>query len=265
MPRQRIRPTVRLVHWKPAEAEERVAALQSAGYTVEYAVVDPSVLRQLKTQPPAAIVIDLNRLPSHGRDVAVAVRTAKATRQVPVVFVEGKPDKVANIKKLLPDATYTTWRAIRGALKKAVASPPKNPTVPSSNLAGYSGTPLPKKLGIKKDSVLVLSGAPEDFEKTLGQLPEGVKIRRQARGRADLTIWFPKAKNDLERRVERMAQFIGEGALWIAWPKKASGIQSDLTETIVRKTGLATGLVDYKICAIDKTYSGLKFTRRKAK
>ena len=254
---------IRLIHWKPEEAEERAATLRKAGYEVELSPVDAASLRALKKQPPAVVVIDLTRLPSHGRDVALAMRTAKTTRHVPIVFVDGPAEKLARIQKMLPDATYTPWRRIRSALKRAIASPPENPIVPTSNLAGYSGTPLPKKLGIKKDMVLALLNAPADFESTLGELPEGVKLRKQARGRADLTIWFPKAKSDLERRIERMAQFIGDGGLWIAWPKKSSGLKSDLTQTLVRNTGLANGLVDYKICAIDQTWSGLKFTRRK--
>jgi hypothetical protein len=94
-------------------------------------------------------------------------------------------------------------------------------------------------------------------------IPPGVTLRRQARGKCDLIIWFTKTCKDLENRIGRFAALTGSGGLWIAWPKKAAGVKTDLTQAIVRRTGLAAGLVDYKICAIDETWSGLKFARRK--
>ena len=133
-----------------------------------------------------------------------------------------------------------------------------------SSLDGYSGTPLPKKLGIKPGCVLALLGAPDDFELTLGELPDGVEIQRGALDGCDLAIWFPASQGELRARAAEMGQGFGAGGLWIAWPKKASGILSDLSEPMVREVGLANGLVDYKVCAIDATWSGLKFARRKA-
>ncbi|UCG89489.1 MAG: DUF3052 family protein [Gemmatimonadota bacterium] len=132
-------------------------------------------------------------------------------------------------------------------------------------LAGYSGTPLPKKLGIKNGATVVLVGGPKGFESTLGPLPEGVTLRKQARGKCDMIIWFPKSRKDLERRVSELGALAGKGGMWIAWPKQASGVKSDLNQAIVRSSGLAVGLVDYKICAIDETWSGLKFAKRKPK
>jgi hypothetical protein len=129
--------------------------------------------------------------------------------------------------------------------------------------AGYSGMPLPKKLGIKPRSVVALVGAPDDFERTLGELPEGVKLRRRARGRIDLTIWFPAGRSELARRVRRLGEIAGPGGLWIAWPKKASKVPTDLSDSVVREAGLANGLVDYKVCAVDAVYSGLRFARRR--
>ena len=252
-----------LIHWKAAEAEKRKEQLKAAGYEVLYEPVSPVLLRKLRNDPPVAVVIDLTRVPSSGRDVGIALRNYKATRDVPLVFAEGDPAKVAAIKKLLPDAGFTRWTRIRTALKKAITTPPKSVPAQPSMLAGYSGTPLPKKLGIKPDSVVMLVGAPSDFEGTLGVVPDGVTFRRQARGKSDLIIWFAKTCRDLEGRIERFAAMTGKGGMWIAWPKQASGVKTDLTQAIVRKTGLANGLVDYKICAIDETWSGLKFARRK--
>jgi hypothetical protein len=127
-------------------------------------------------------------------------------------------------------------------------------------MAGYSGTPLPKKLGIKPGSTVALLAAPAGFE--LGELPDGASVRLDARGRADLVVWFVGARREL--RPERLRRLADGRPLWIAWPKKASGVQTDLTENVVRDAGLAQGLVDTKVCAIDETWSGLLFWRRRS-
>jgi hypothetical protein len=131
--------------------------------------------------------------------------------------------------------------------------------------AGYSGTPLPKKLGIKPGSVVRILGAPKGFRKTLGALPEEVELREDSRGRANLTLWFLPSLEVLERGMQAMAASLEEGKIWMIWPKKASGMATDLSEQEVREAGLAAGLVDYKVCAVDATWSGLLFTRRKGK
>jgi CheY-like chemotaxis protein len=257
---------IQLVHWDAADRRDKARKLKSAGYRV---VTDlpagGGALRKLSESRLAAVVIDLGRAPSQGRDVALAIRSYKASSHLPLVFVEGDPEKVARIKEILPDCVYTTWSRIRSALKQAITHPPKDPVKPSSVFAGYSGTPLPKKLGIKAGSTVALAGAPRGFEKTLGELPEGVTLRKQARGRRDLTLWFTKSRKDLDDRIKKFAAEVGDGGLWIIWPKQASGLSTDLTQNIVRQMGLASGLVDYKICAVDETWSGLKFSRRKSK
>lgn len=238
--------------------------LRGAGYIVNHSAITPETLKELRRNPPDAVVIDLSRIPSHGRDVALGIRGSKTTRHLPLVFVEGDAQKVAGIKKLLPDAEYTTWRRIRGSLKQAIENPPAEPAIPESNLAGYSGTPLVKKLGIKAGYKVALVGAPAGFDKTLGAVPDGVTLRHRLIS-ADLIIWFAKSQAELGRRIAALAERIGDGGMWIAWPKRASGKASDLTQNDVRRVGLANGLVDYKICAIDATWSGLKFARRKKK
>lgn len=130
-------------------------------------------------------------------------------------------------------------------------------------LAGYSGTPLVKKLGIKPDTTLALLDAPRGFRRELVGLPSGVRVRTDMTGRPDLTVWFVMSARGLDVRIAAMSQSMGQG-LWIAWPKKASGLASDITETEVRSAGLANGLVDYKVCAVNAIWSGLKFARRKA-
>jgi hypothetical protein len=256
---------VRLIHWKAEEAAERIAKLRAAGYEVEYSELDGDGYRSLKNDPPAAFVIDLSRAASHGMEVGTGLRGYKTTRAVPLVFVEGAPEKVERIKRLLPDATFTTWSKIRSSLKTALANPVANPVKPESNLAGYSGTPLPKKLGIKPGMTVALVNAPKDFESTLGELPEGVKFKKKASGNEELILWFLRMRAELEDRVNEMRELTGNGGVWMIWPKQASGLATDLNQNIVRETGLAAGLVDYKVCAVDATWSGLKFAVRKTK
>lgn len=257
---------VRLMHWNADEARERAGILRAAGYEVSYKMQPgPEFRRDLRTKPPTAFVIDLSRLPSLGRDVALGIRAWKATRLVPLLFVGGEPEKVARVKKLLPDATFTTWNKIRSSLKQAIAHPPANPIRPDSLLAGYSGTPLPKKLGIKPNSVVALEGPPGNFYKTLGELPEGVELLEEANQASDITLWFLRSREELQNGIKRMAARAGAGRLWMIWPKQSSGVETDLRENDLRAIGLAAGLVDFKVCAVDATWSGLAFTQRKKK
>jgi hypothetical protein len=130
--------------------------------------------------------------------------------------------------------------------------------------AGYSGTPLAKKLGFKPAMTAAYVDAPERFDALLGELPDGVTVRRQLRGPLDLIVCFVTARRDLERRLPRLrAALQPAGMLWIAWPKRASGVPTDMTEDVVREVALPTGLVDTKVAAIDETWSGLRLVVRK--
>jgi hypothetical protein len=131
-------------------------------------------------------------------------------------------------------------------------------------VAGYSGTPLPKKLGIGPGQRVLLLGAPDGFEEgTLGALPDGVTVARSARGTADVIVAFSTSRAELVRRLPvlraRMEQAAG---LWIAWPKRASGVATDITEAVVRDLALEGDLVDNKVCAIDETWSALRLVIR---
>jgi CheY-like chemotaxis protein len=253
-----------LIHWNAAEAEERAQRLREAGFEPEpWAPRGAPDVQALQDKPPDAFVIDLGRLPSQGRDAAIFLRQRKATRGVPIVFVEGDPEKTARVQRLLPDATYTEWHRVGSALRQAMAHPPADPVVPGT-MDSYAGKPLPEKLGIRRRSTVVLLGAPAGFEAKLTPLPEGARLRRRLRGLTDLVVLFARAHSDLERRFSAAGPALAEaGGLWIAWPKKSSGVVSDLDQTTVRAFGLDAGLVDYKICAIDRTWSGLLFTRRR--
>ncbi|MEA2285275.1 MAG: hypothetical protein QOJ21_1318 [Solirubrobacteraceae bacterium] len=130
--------------------------------------------------------------------------------------------------------------------------------------AGYSGTPLAKKLGFKPAMAAAYVDAPEGFDALVGELPDGVTVRRQLRGPLDLVVCFVTARRDLERRLPKLrAALQPAGMLWIAWPKRASGVATDMTEGVVREVALPTGLVDTKVAAIDETWSGLRLVIRR--
>jgi hypothetical protein len=126
---------------------------------------------------------------------------------------------------------------------------------------GYSGTPLVEKLGIKPGARLQFVSEPKELAGLLGELPDGSRVA--SRGALDFALLFVKAQSDLRKGFARLRDRLQpNGMLWVAWPKKASGVTTDLTEGVVRTFGLESGLVDVKVCAVDDTWSGLKFVRR---
>jgi hypothetical protein len=129
--------------------------------------------------------------------------------------------------------------------------------------AGYSGTPLPQKLGIKPGHRVRFPGAPRDFNATLGALPRGVRLVPARAASLDCVVLFTTTLADLEKQFAPTARSLAStGMLWVAWPKKASKVPTYVSENRVRDIGLAAGLVDVKVCAIDNVWSGLKFVRR---
>jgi CheY-like chemotaxis protein len=256
---------IRLVHWKEDEVAERAARLEAEGYEVDGEVPGTSIgVKRLREDPPAAFVIDLGRLPSHGREVAYAVRQSKALRAIPIVFVGGAEEKVDAVQKRLPDAAYTVWDDIGADLARAIDNPPPDPVVPVSDSGPGSGRPLARKLGVKEGMAIALLDPPDGIEATLGPLPARVAVRRGNRGRREMTIWFTTSRRELERRFGAVAGAVGDGTLWMAWPKRSAGIETDLTEDVIRDVALAAGMVDNKVCAIDGTWSGLRLTRRRS-
>lgn len=131
-------------------------------------------------------------------------------------------------------------------------------------MAGYSGTPLVKKLGFKEGFCAGLANAPKGFQKELAPLPKNVQITDGALTKPlDLIVLFSDSKKMLERDFPKFARkLVSNGMLWIAWPKKASGVATDISENDVRRIGLDAGLVDVKICAVNEVWSGLKFVYR---
>lgn len=267
------------VHWNAAELAERAGRLKQAGFAVEAYSASPDIpLPRLKASPPLAVVIDLSRRPSHGREVADYFASTKYARDWPIVFVGGEPDKVARTRQQFPGAIYASWPGIGAALRKLPMAPPAVPPAARaaraaagargraapSNPAGYSGTPLPRKLGVDGDRSVRLIGAPRAFERAIGVAPGDRRVKRTGARPADVVMLFAKSAAELGRGLPRAIGCLADGGgLWIAWPKRASGVATDLGEALVRKAGLGAGLVDFKVCAIDATWSGLKFARRR--
>lgn len=255
---------VRLVHWSEQEGKEKAAALRGMGVDAEWGPLNPrELMEELKAGQAELVLIDLSRSPAAGRDVGVAIRVHGGTRGIPLLFVGGKPEKMQRVKEVLPDAAFGAWETIQDAIQVATANPPRDPIVPASNLAGYSGTPLPKKLGIKPGHRVLLVKPPEGVPSTLGQVPEGSRFLTRYSGDVDIILWFVWSLKELSRGITTWSPRVGNGGMWILWPKKTGSIPSDLTQLDVRRCGLDHGLVDFKICAFDDDWSGLKFSVRR--
>ena len=256
-------PPIRVLNYHPAAAAW-VERLRAAGYAVDVRPLrTPADLKALGADPPAAVAIDLSRAPAQGRDFGLGIRQQASSRAVPLVFVDASPERVPQIRQLLPGAVCTSGRQVLPAVRGAIARPPSDAARPPSVLAGYSGTPLPRKLGIKPGAVVRLLNAPGGFETTLGELPERARVTRRGEEPRDLTLWFVPRRCDLEDGIERVAGQVATDKLWIVWPKKTSPLASDVSQREVRAAGLHQGLVDFKVCAVDDDWSGLLFSRRK--
>jgi hypothetical protein len=130
-------------------------------------------------------------------------------------------------------------------------------------MAGYSGTPLAKKIGIKEGSRIALVNAPKDFRFELKELPDNVEFLKQSSKSLDIILFFVTTERALAKDFSKLAERLtANGMIWIAWPKKSSGVATDLSFERVQRIGLDAGLVDVKICAVDETWSGLKFVYR---
>ena len=136
--------------------------------------------------------------------------------------------------------------------------------MPSKAAAGYSGTPLAKKLGIREGARIVLLGAPDDYDERVAPWPAGVARAKSLDAKTDLVHFFVRSRADLAARLAAMRkQMRPDCVVWVSWPKKASGVETDITEDTIREVALPMGLVDVKVCAVDATWSGLKLVVRK--
>jgi hypothetical protein len=254
-------PRVRIIHWKEPLAGPLIDEVRAAGYEVEFdAVRGNEVTKLVRANPPDAIVFDLSRLPSHSREVAAYLRGTKYARHIPLIFVDGEAEKVESVRRLLPDATYTTIKRVGAAIKKACAKPLKDPVRPPGIMERYSSRTLAEKLGIKAGSTVALMDPPRDYAAALGELPTDAELFEEPEEAQAITLWFVRDPNALQMGIRGMRTLATRTKLWIVW-RKGTG---ELTDKVVRELANGADLVDYKICAVNAQWSAMAFARRKS-
>lgn len=131
-------------------------------------------------------------------------------------------------------------------------------------MAGYSGTPLPKKLGLKAHEHVVLISAPKNYAELLGEIPLGIVFSERMKAGGRFVHLFATKRSELQKKLATLRkQLADDGTLWVSWPKKSAGVSTDVTEDVIRAVALPLGLVDIKVCAVDETWSGLKLMVRR--
>lgn len=255
---------IRLISWSP-EAAGRARLIEAAGFTVDASEHRPGrTIGHVRDLAPAAVLIDLDRMPSHGRAVAMVLRSSRSTCHFPIVFAGGQPEKIDRVRKDLPDAVFATWNRAASELKKTIRRAPAAVPLPRPYMAPWIGSKLVKKLDFKPGLKVAMLGSPEGFEETLGELPDAVELGSAVRRDTGLALWFVRSRRELEEEIGFVtARLPARISLWIAFPKQSGGLHADFNQTDVRAAALVHGLVDYKICAIDADWSGLKFARKK--
>jgi hypothetical protein len=257
---------IRLICWNEELAKERARVLAAASFKkVDASRLNTSrMIGNLRDAAPGVILIDLDRLPSHGFAVAVAIRGSKSLRAIPLVFAGGPEEKLARIRREFPDAVFTNWDAVAVAIKKAAAAPPLNPVKPMSHMERYGNSYLVKKLGFKPNTTVACVAAPEDFEEQLVEIPEGVSLQTKMTAATDLAIWFVRSRRELDGVADYLgARLRNARSAWIVYPKQAGRYKVDFNLNDVRATALEAGLVDYRICSVDADWTGMLFTRKK--
>jgi CheY-like chemotaxis protein len=258
--------TVRLVSTNADAAQLRTRELKALGFKVEARPLSEcgGVVGHFRDLAPDAVVLDLDRLPSHGREVATMLRDSRSTRHLPLVFAGGAHDKVERIRTELPDAIFIPWNLIGDAIKTAIARPPANPVKARSHADKSAATPLLQKLGIKPAMQVALLGGFDGFEDLLCDLPEGAALSKRFSADTRLGLYIVCSERELADAFDHAAARLPEAAsFWIIYPKQSKRAKTSFNENGVRETGLANAFVDYKVCSVNAEWSGLKFSRRR--
>jgi hypothetical protein len=258
-------PRVRLIHWKGAEAAPLIRKLKAAGCTVDYDEDLRAYWRTRGKSLPEVFVIDLTRQPAHGREVAVALRGYKATRHIPVVFVDGDSEKVEAVRRVIPDAIYASRARLPTAIRRVRPNP--NPLVPAQMMDRYANRTAAQKMGIGKDVHVAVVDPPADYEKVVGELPEGAWLDEEAFTACKVMLWFVHDYSGFEAALPKMRRAAERTRLWILWRKnrRGKGSEDGLDGNLVRNGANQVGLVDYKICSVNDTWSGMVFAIKKTK
>ena len=261
---------IQLLHWNAIEARDYIDLLRANGYDVQYcAAFRPALMKSWRESPPDAFVIDLSRLPSHGREIAIALRHSPATQRIPVVFCEGAEKKISRIKAEVPDCIFAKRSTLRSALKRAIAHPPGDPVTPKAMMDRYASRTSAQKLGIKPSSTVFLIDPPRNAASVIGELPPHVELlefdlaeTRDAR-RAAVTLCFVRDLDALQSTLSTLRGRAADTKLWLLWRNGAQKEHSAVTERVVRDRANSLGLVDYKICSVNQIWSAMLFALKK--
>ena len=247
-------PRVLVVHRRPIEAAARASRLCAQGIDAEpYTSAGSKGFGKIRAAPPDAIVIDLTELPSYGRYFGALIRESKSLRHIPLVFIEGDPEKTSKVREMLPDVVIAPWPKLAAAIDRAIRRSPADPLAPVA-----PNRSLLSKLGIGEGSGVCLLHAPKDFALAKG------KWKRATIESADVMIAFYPNAAALSRDLPTLAGTLRKGLrLWIAWPKKSGPAATDLSMPRVREMAQLYGLTDYKVCALDEKWSGMVLGRRR--
>ncbi len=250
----------RIIHWRPEEAERLLEVVRSCGFTADYteSTRGADITRAIQECVPEVVVIDLSRLPSHGKEIGVWLRGRKATRHVPLIFVDGEPEKVAKVRDLLPDAAFVARQDLAGAL--GTATPNTQALVPPPIMERYGGRTVAQKIGMKPNSQATVMDPPRDYRKVIGELPDGAELVEDPDAPEAVTLWFIHEPEGFLAALPRMRTIATKTKLWVLWRK---GRKNGLNQNFVREAGIDSGLVDYKICSVSDVWSGMAFARKK--
>lgn len=262
------RKILRLVCWNQADIERHATELRRAGYRV---VADPlanpgGAIRYFRELNPDAVLIDLDRLPSHGRELGMSLRASKSTCHLPLIFAGGVAKKVEPIRAAILGATFTDWDGVAAATKRAMAQPEtprlRSRELPKSTAAGA----LERKLDIKPQTHFAIVAPNNDalwLSELLSSLPDNAVAQSHVDRLTTLALFVVHTRRELAQAfLLTQKSLLPHVSFWIVHPKQTSPLAADFSQDDVREAGLAQGFVDYKVCAVDKDWSALKFARR---
>jgi len=212
------------------------------------------LVTSIRSSAPDAIVIDLTRMPSYGRAVGGLIREQKSIRHIPLVFLEGDPEKTKLVRKVLPDAFFAPFLKLGAMIEKAIREAPKDPVAPR-----HTAVPLAGKLRVQDGSVVALRSAPDGF---LEKLP-AIRVTRKIAD-AEMIFCFVKSMAALARELQTIGPDLEPGqTFWVIWPKQSGKLASDVTMPRISAMCVEAGLSGYKLCAVDEVWSGLALTRKR--
>jgi hypothetical protein len=255
--------TIKLLSWHD-DIKTKAASLKRSDLRIDAAplISTSGVVGELAHLSPAALVFDLDKLPSKSREIALVLRSSKSARHIPLLFAGGLPEKMERIRSENPDATYTTWPEAPKALASLLKHPPSAPAITPPR--DFSTTPLLKKLGVGDNMQVALIAAPDGFEELLGDIPASTTLLARITPKTNLALCFVRSLEDLAATLDLLTlRLPSQASVWLVHPKRTSRHHVDFNQNHVRDAALATGLVDYKVCSIDADWSALKFAHRR--